>query len=159
MRAKVSVRIDPLPPEAAPLLSAQHRACFPEDPWGPDAIAQISRIPGFFGAVAAEGPQPVGFVLALNLGRECEILSLGVTPAERRRGVAASLLTWAGREAGRRGADALVLEVAEDNAAARSLYAAKGFQAIGRRENYYRRAEGAADALVLRLALHPKTST
>lgn len=154
----MSVRIVPLPPGATRLLSALHRACFPEDPWGPGAIAQIRRIPGFFGALAADGPRPVGFVLALNLGRECEILSLGVMPAERRRGVAASLIDWVGREARRRGAGALILEVAEDNAAGRALYAARGFLAIGRRANYYRRAEGAIAALVLRLALPAETS-
>jgi [ribosomal protein S18]-alanine N-acetyltransferase len=56
-------------------------------------------------------------------------------------------------EAQRRGAQTLFLEAAEDNAAARALYAAQGFVQIGRRTNYYRRASGLVDALVLRLLL------
>jgi ribosomal-protein-alanine N-acetyltransferase len=56
-------------------------------------------------------------------------------------------------EARRRGARALFLEVADDNTAARRLYAARGFVQVGRRANYYRRAAGLVDALVLRLLL------
>ena len=47
------------------------------------------------------------------------------------------------------GAQSLWLEVAQDNAAALALYAAVGFEVIGRRPAYYRRAKGAVDALTL----------
>jgi ribosomal-protein-alanine N-acetyltransferase len=56
-------------------------------------------------------------------------------------------------EAQRQGARTLFLEVAQDNSAARGLYAAHGFVQIGRRANYYRRRSGLVDALVLRLLL------
>lgn len=148
-----------MPSGASDLLAGLHRACFPEDPWGATAIAQICRIRGFFGAIASDEDRPMGFVLALDLGEACEILSLGVIPAQRRRGVAGALLDSASREARRRGAEALILEVAEDNAPARTLYAANGFLPIGRRPNYYRRADGATAALVLRLTLSPETAT
>jgi ribosomal-protein-alanine N-acetyltransferase len=52
------------------------------------------------------------------------------------------------------GAERMFLEVAEDNAAARALYARAGFAEAGRRRGYYARPDGpAADALVLALDL------
>ena len=51
------------------------------------------------------------------------------------------------REAAARGAQAVLLEVAEPNVAARALYAGFGFQEVGQRRHYY--ADG-SDALVLR---------
>jgi len=48
------------------------------------------------------------------------------------------------------GVSRLLLEVAEDNDAARALYAAAGFTGIARRPAYYRRPDApAAGALVL----------
>jgi ribosomal-protein-alanine N-acetyltransferase len=48
----------------------------------------------------------------------------------------------------------LFLEVAEDNAPARALYAQAGFEEVGRRKGYYARPQSAAvDALVLRRRL------
>jgi ribosomal-protein-alanine N-acetyltransferase len=74
-----------------------------------------------------------------------------VPPAARRRGIGRSLVAAACRRAEDSGAAAVFLEVAEDNPAARALYARCGFDPVGRRPGYYRRPSGAAvDALVLR---------
>lgn len=110
-------------------------------------------MPGGFGILAWQGESPIGFVLALDLRGECEVLSLGVVPERRRRGAGAALIAALAQEARRRGAQSLVLEVAEDNIAAAALYAACGFVAIGRRPDYYRRFGHFVDALVLRLRL------
>ena len=130
-----------------------HRACFPEDPWDPSAIAEMLGTVGFFGRIAWEDETTAGFALARDLGKECEILSLGVLPERRREGVGTALLNSVCVEARLRSAESIVLEVAVDNIAARALYAARGFLAVGRRRNYYRRIRNSADALVLRLAL------
>jgi [ribosomal protein S18]-alanine N-acetyltransferase len=127
-----------------------HRACFPEDPWPAAEMARLMAIAGFFGRVAWACDEPAGFALALDLGGECELLALGVAPARRRAGIGSTLLTAICDEALRRGGCAVFLEVAADNVAARALYAGNGFVQIGRRSNYYRRAAGRADALVLR---------
>jgi ribosomal-protein-alanine N-acetyltransferase len=156
----VNCRIAPLPPGAALPLSQLHRLCFPDDPWDEAACAAILGMPGCFGLLAWRDETPIGFVLALDLGGECEILSLGVVPARRRRGVGAALLAALGAAARRRGAQSLVLETAEDNAAAGALYAAHGFVTIGRRAHYYRRERHFVDALVLRCPLvSPADST
>lgn len=146
-------RIEPLPPDAAEPLSRLHLLCFPDDPWDAAACREILGMPGCFGFVAWEEATPIGFALVLDLGDTCEILSLGVVPDQRRRGVGAALLAAITAAARRRGAAALTLEVAEDNPAAAALYAAHGFVAIARRTHYYHRDRQSVDALVLRLCL------
>jgi len=149
----MTCRIEPIPEGAAEALAILHRACFPDDPWEAGALARIMALSGGFGWLAWEGEEPAGFILVRDLGNECEILSLGVTPRWRRRGIAQALLRTAIAEAGRRALPSLVLEVAIDNDAAGDLYAGAGFVAVGRRQRYYRRPDGRVDALILRLVL------
>jgi ribosomal-protein-alanine N-acetyltransferase len=146
-------RIEPLPRGAAGPTSLLHRACFPEDPWDAGAIEQIMGIPGFFGLVGWADTGPVGFALALALGEEAEIVSLGVLPNYRRCGIGSAILDAVCGEARLRGAGCVVLEMASDNKAASALYARRGFTAVGHRRNYYRRAERSVDALILRVQL------
>jgi ribosomal-protein-alanine N-acetyltransferase len=127
-----------------------HRACFPEDPWDAAALARIVGLSGGFGYLAWHGDTPAGFVLARDLGGEVEILSLGVLPERRRRGVGRALIDSVVAEAERRRAGSLVLEVATENEAARRLYAGIGFVQVGRRPRYYQRTSGRVDALILR---------
>jgi ribosomal-protein-alanine N-acetyltransferase len=91
----------------------------------------------------AGDPVPAGFLLARALAAESEILSLGVAAAWRRHGAARALLHAAMARAGEAGAQRTLLEVAEDNLAARALYAAEGFAVVNRRPGYYRRSGGA----------------
>jgi [ribosomal protein S18]-alanine N-acetyltransferase len=134
-------------------ISSLHAACFPEDPWDEAAIAQILRMPGFFGRVGWDEDVPVGFALALDLGKEAEILSLGVVLESRRNGMGSSLLAALFHDARLRASDSVVLEVAVNNTAARALYAASGFTVVGYRRNYYRRTGCSIDGLILRRPL------
>ena len=146
-------RIEPIPQGAAEALALLHRACFPDDPWEAGALARIMALSGGFGWLAWEEDEPAGFILVRDLGNECEILSFGVTPRWRRRGLGHALLQTAIDETAGRGLPSIVLEVAVDNDPAIELYNAAGFGVVGRRARYYRRPDGRADALVLRLAL------
>jgi len=146
-------RIEPLPRGAVGPISLLHRACFPDDPWDAGAIEQIMGIPGFFGRVGWAKTAPVGFALALALGEEAEIVSLGVLPEHRRRGIGSALLDAICGEARSRGAARVVLEMASDNEAASELYARRGFRVVGLRRNYYRRTERLVDALILQVQL------
>ena len=103
-------------------------------------FAAFSALSGGFGRLAWQGDMTIGFVLARDLGDECEILSLGVVPESREQGVGRALLRAVIDEAERQGRPSAVLEVAADNAAARALYARAGFVAVGHRPRYYRRA-------------------
>ena len=149
----MTTRITPIPEGAVEALAILHCACFPDDPWEAGALARIMALSGGFGWLAWEDQDPAGFILVRDLGNECEILSLGVLPRWRRRGIAQDLLRAVIAEARKRSLPSLVLEVATDNDAAGALYAALGFAPVGRRPRYYRRPDGRADALILRLAL------
>lgn len=146
-------RITTLPLTAAAPLALLHRGCFPDEPWDAEAMARILGLSGVFGRLAWEDGEPCGFILARDLGDECEILSIGVEPAARRRGTGARLMRAALAEARRRDIPSVVLEVAADNDAARRLYTSLGFVRVGYRPRYYRRPDGLADALILRLSL------
>jgi ribosomal-protein-alanine N-acetyltransferase len=146
-------RIEPLLRGTASPISLLHHACFPEDPWDAGAIEQIMAIPGFFGLIGWAKTTPVGFALALALGEEAEIVSLGVLPDHRRCGIGSAILDTVCCNARLRGAERVLLEVALDNVAARALYGGRGFTVVGCRRNYYRRAERSVDALILRARL------
>ena len=85
---------------------------------------------------------------------EAEILTLAVHPEARGRGQGARLVAEGVAAAGARGAYRIFLEVADDNASARAVYARAGFVEAGRRTAYYSRPDGSrADALLLSLNL------
>jgi len=131
------------------LLARLHGACF-ADAWNEATLAELLASPGAFAFLAGEDE---GFVLARAVAGEAEILSLGVVPAMRRRGIARRLLSAVANEAKRRGAERLFLEVAIDNGPALALYRRAGFAKVGRRAGYYHRREGAVAAEVLALGL------
>lgn len=133
--------------EASEALAAMHAGAFPR-PWRAAEFARLLANPTAF-ALAHGGGH--GFVLAWAAAGEAEILTLAVAPSERRRGLGAALVREAAGLAHARGAATLHLEVAEDNAAARALYAMLGFVQAGRRPGYY--AEDGAHALVIARAL------
>jgi ribosomal-protein-alanine N-acetyltransferase len=145
--------ITSLPAGAAAPLALLHARCFPEEPWDADALGRILALSGGFGRLAWEGDMPAGFALARDLGNECEILSLGVLPEFRRRGVGRALLRAIIEEVWQQGRPSVVLEVGADNAAARALYAGAGFVTVGHRPRYYRRGGDTVDALILRCAI------
>lgn len=125
-------------------LAQLHAEAF-DAPWPESAFADLLAQPG---VVALS--EPDGFILIRTVADEAEILTLAVRPLARRRGLARRMVESAAVLANREGASHLFLEVAEDNFAARALYAATGFQAVGGRAGYYARAGGArVDALVL----------
>lgn len=140
----------------APALALVHAACF-DDPWSVVAMLEVLAMPGAFGfAILFPGLPPAAFALARVNTDEAELLTLAVGTAWRRHGLARELIGAVAGHAAAQGARRLFLEVAEDNAAARALYASAGFAPVGRRRGYYvRRGQPAADALTLRRDLPP----
>ena len=84
---------------------------------------------------------------------DAEMLTVAVVPEARRRGLGAALVTAAGVAALVRGAASMHLEVAENNEAARALYAKLGYEEAGRRHAYYAGEGGSVDAIVMRRTL------
>jgi [ribosomal protein S18]-alanine N-acetyltransferase len=152
----MSPLLRPVGPFDLELVAALHAGSF-EEAWGVQAIAELLAMPGAFGLIISEpsdaGPQPAGFLLARIAADDCEILSIGIAPGKRRRGLARQLMGEATRLAAAAAARRIFLEVAEDNWAARRLYAALGFAPVGRRRNYYRRGQSSVAALTMRRLL------
>ncbi len=93
----------------------------------------------------------VGFIISRLAAGEAEILSVAVAASARGRGLAAAMLHLHLRRLAGLGAQAVFLEVDEDNVPACRLYAKAGFHEVARREGYYRDEGGrASTALVLR---------
>jgi len=85
------------------------------------------------------------------LADEGEILTVGVVPSTRRRGVARRLIAALLEEARTRSVTEVFLEVRIDNEAARALYKSEGFEPIGLRRGYYE--HGRVDAITMRKSL------
>ena len=145
MNQNVEYELVPATPDHAEALAAIHKAAFFDgESWSAHDIARQLVLPGAFGFLAEAG----GMVMARVAADEAEILTVGVTPDARRRGLGRALLLAAHAEAVRRGARMMFLEVADHNDPAHRLYTALGFAEIGRRRNYY---PDGSDALVMRL--------
>jgi [ribosomal protein S18]-alanine N-acetyltransferase len=97
------------------------------------------------------GSNIVGFASSRIGADEAEILSIAVDGVHRGRGFSRNLLlTHLGHLAGR-GVKTVFLEVEENNRPARRLYERTGFAVVGRRERYYRQANGEQlNALLMR---------
>lgn len=135
---------------------------FPEDAWTFDMVREeiahpsrrfvvVERESGLrIGGSDAEPDAPgeiVGYAGVMLLGDSADLHTIGTTLPGR--GIGRALLDWSLRATREGGAQALVLEVREDNARARSVYEAAGFQDIGRRPGYYRGPHGPVDARVM----------
>ncbi|MDX8347036.1 GNAT family N-acetyltransferase [Cognatiyoonia sp. IB215446] len=93
---------------------------------------------------------PRCFILIRQVADEAEILTLATDPDHCRQGLARAALSRAETAATDAGVHRFFLEVAEDNAAARALYATFGYTQVGRRPDYYLPKDGApVAALVL----------
>ena len=117
-------------------LAALHAEAF-SAPWDARAFADLLAQPGVLLRIEADG-----FILIRVVLDEAEILTLAVRPGARRQGLGRRLVERACVAAKDAGAAILFLEVAEDNAAARVLYARAGFVEIGRRKAYYASPDG-----------------
>lgn len=96
------------------------------------------------------------FVIALPGVDDTEIATIATHPDHQGQGLAGYLLQKVISVAALRGANRLLLEVAEDNLPARSLYTRHGFVIDGRRRNYYRRTEThCVDAILMSVDLKP----
>lgn len=153
MSAKLSV--SQLGPPAATLLSALQAAAFAGECWTPASWSVLLHQPGVVATVARRrtaesAAAPVGMLLTRVIADHAEILTLGVAPEARRRGVARALVADFLRLCRHDAVAEVTLEVALNNTAACALYADFGFRRVGRRPRYYTAPDGATtDAAVL----------
>lgn len=144
-------------------LARLHRACF-DDAWSRKDLAHLLAMPGGFGVLARtagfvrlglDTRRAIGFGLCRVVRDDSELLSIGTRPEHRHQGIGAALLDEAIARCRARGAQRMFLEVAVDNEVAQRLYGRAGFVAVGKREAYYKRADGGTiAALTMRAELN-----
>ena len=102
-------------------------------------VAQMIKTPGcgrFLPEASVSVQHPAddrlrGLVLTTTLQRDtAHIAQIAIDPAYRRRGLARALIEQARRRAGAAGYWRVTLLVADDNTAARDLYASLGFEPV-----------------------------
>ena len=123
------------------------------DPWSERSFEELLRSPAaiFLVATHPDSETVSGYVIAISVTDQAEILNLAVVASVRRHGLGGALLDAAIEAVSERGAREIFLDVRESNKPALGLYRSRGFAALGRRGKYYRNP--VEDALVLRRAV------
>jgi ribosomal-protein-alanine N-acetyltransferase len=136
-----AVVIEPATSRDAWRLSQLHGVSFHRG-WGEGEFEQMLRERNTLVHRLRQGRNIIGFAVSRMAEDEAEILSIAVDPKHRGRGLSRNLLlTHLGHLAGR-GVRIVFLEVEENNQPARQLYNRAGFSVVGRRERYYKQANG-----------------
>jgi [ribosomal protein S18]-alanine N-acetyltransferase len=97
----------------------------------PHSHLLVARVPKGLGETVA------GYLCFWLVADEVQILNIAVHRAYRRRGIGRSLLVYCLTLGSRKNARKAVLEVRSSNSAAQQLYHNLGFQAVGKRRDYY----------------------
>jgi [ribosomal protein S18]-alanine N-acetyltransferase len=144
----IARRIDDWPP-IIPSLVQIHSESF-EQFWDEKTFLNYVNNEAFRLYVAQVKAQTIGFVLMSVLYEQAEILTLAIRKLNRRQGCATGLMGLAFADLETYGVEKIFLEVAQDNAAALSLYLQLGFMKTGIRKAYYhRKGKPPQDAFML----------
>jgi len=148
----VAFSLRPVAHDDFPNLYALDQACFvPGIAWSKAELQYFLKYPGNIGVLAEdESGRLAGFAIAGKQRRHGalngRLITIDVDPALRRQGVGHLLLEETERQLRDAGVSMVLLEVAVDNATARSFYERHGFVRTGRIPGYYL---GRIDALVM----------
>jgi [ribosomal protein S18]-alanine N-acetyltransferase len=136
-----------------PLLMHHEQAMFGAESWSDAAYREelADRRNRFYVVALDDADGLLGWAGLRVLADEAEVLTIGVVPEARRRGVGAALLDELLDEARRRAARVVFLDVRVDNDDAQRIYVRAGFAAVGVRRGYY--DNGRTDSLTMSLAL------
>jgi len=135
-----------------PVFVSLDKELFPYSPWSASQYKEEFSSPTRHFVVALdEGQNIVGYagVFAPG-GAEADILTVGVVPSHRGKGIAKALIALITDWAKAQGSTAMMLEVKTDNTDAIGLYESLGYSKLNIRKDYF----GAGlDAQVMRLEL------
>lgn len=126
-------RLTPADAVAAAALHAEGFA----DAWSAASLEGLIASPNVLALGWAEGGDLLAFALFQSSAGDSELLTIATAPTRRGQGLAGALLDAAIPVLVAGGDSRLLLDVAEDNASARALYARFGFTEDGRRKRYY----------------------
>ena len=135
-----------------PVFASLDKELFPYSPWSASQYKEEFSSPTRHFVVAVDEAQNIiGYagVFAPG-GAEADVLTVGVIPSQRGKGVARQLMALITDWAKQQGSIAMMLEVKVDNTEAIGLYESLGYATLNTRKDYF----GAGlDALVMRLEL------
>jgi ribosomal-protein-alanine N-acetyltransferase len=122
------------------------RECFGEEAFSRNQIATLIRDYNSISMVAVENNIIIGFILgAIYFKRNAldgHVLTIDISPPNRRRGVGSRLLKEIERIFSEKNVKTCHLEVKEDNVEAVKLYEKAGYKKIAKLMNYYGRTDG-----------------
>lgn len=133
----------------ADAIVAIEREAFGDDAWSAALVDLELAAPGRIVVAAEQDDTLVGYASAAVIADVADLTRVAVRPAAQRSGIARDLLGSLLDLTGERGAERMMLEVADTNEPALGLYVASGFAEIARRRDYY---GGGVDAVVMELA-------
>ena len=125
---------------------------FADDAWSaPTWWAELAARPRRDYVALDRDGELVGYGGLDLAGEVADLMTLAIAPEVQGCGLGGELLALMASRAREAGAAYLLLEVRDDNAGAKALYARAGFEVLSVRRRYYR--PGDVDALVMRLTL------
>ena len=129
----------PVTDDDLPGLVALEQECFGPAAWSEASLLhELSQVPETRHVVVLQdGGAVTGYGVLLAVGETADIQRVAVAPACRRAGAGQRIVEALLAEAERRECAKVLLEVAADNAAARGLYEAAGFEVLAERRDYY----------------------
>lgn len=133
--------VRPAGPDDVDAIADLEVEAFPDDAWTPEylQVAIDGKMPTVRILVAVDDAGTiVGHALVSVVYEIAELQRIATAAEQRRRGIGGVLLDTSIDLARSEGAERLLLEVREDNAAAIAFYDKAGFVEIDRRERYYR---------------------
>lgn len=90
-----------------------------------------------------------GYAILMPAVDEAELLTIGVTAAQQRKGLGRAMLSEMLNVARDRNMQRVFLEVRSSNVAAIALYRSASFSQVGLRRGYYQNANGNEDAITM----------
>ena len=125
------------------------RVVFEDGAWSTTLVDLELVAPGRVVVVAEYEDAVVGYASSAVVADVADLTRIAVRWADRREGVGTALLAALLEASAERGAERMMLEVAETNEPALAFYAVSGFVEIARRRDYYGRG---IDAVVMEVA-------
>ena len=135
-----------------PVFVSLDKELFPYSPWSASQYKEEFSSPTRHFVVAVDTDQnTIGYAGVFAPGAtEADILTVGVVPEHRGKGIAKALMALITNWAKEQGTTAMMLEVKTDNLQAIGLYESLGYSTLNIRKDYF----GAGlDAQVMRLEL------
>jgi ribosomal-protein-alanine N-acetyltransferase len=135
-----------------PVFVSLDKELFPYSPWSASQYKEEFSSPTRHFVVATDAAQNIiGYAGVFAPGQaEADVLTVGVIPSHRGKGIARQLMSMITNWATEQGSIAMMLEVKVDNSDAIGLYESLGYSKLNVRKDYF----GAGlDALVMRVDL------